>query len=219
MDKNIHYCRMLLTRHYDQRPFYETMCDALITNGDVKNRQKRCKTFAMEDASNTVQILVACAMQGIRFSSINCLRWEGTKEIGSQMKVCAIYNIRFTRMNCLWLGNTKETVSQIKVCAIYDMWFTQMNCLRWDKRTETVQYNKYHKYCKVHIQRLQPQIQTLQAASFLKRDQLLTSHVWVWHNDFQLLCHMLFQYEVWHFWRHFHSAVPAASDNHTIDLS
>ena len=109
----------------------------------------------MEDASNTVQILVACAMQGIRFSSINCLRWGGTKETGSQMKVCAIYNIRFTRMNCLWLGNTKETVSQIKVCAIYDMRFTWMNCLRWDKRTEMVQYNKYHKYCKVQIQRLQ----------------------------------------------------------------
>ena len=39
-----------------------------------KNPSKRCKTFAMEDASNTVQILVACAMQGIQFSSINCLR-------------------------------------------------------------------------------------------------------------------------------------------------
>ena len=36
-------------------------------NGGVKNYQKRCKTFAMEDASNTVQILVACAMQGIQF--------------------------------------------------------------------------------------------------------------------------------------------------------
>ena len=129
-------------RHCDQRPFDETVCDAIIANGGVKNRQKRCKTFAMEDASNTVQILVACAMQGIRFSSINCLRWGGTKETGSQMKVCAIYSIRFTRMNCLWLGNTKETVSQIKVCAIYGMRFTRMNCLCWDKRTETVQYNK-----------------------------------------------------------------------------
>ena len=58
-------------------------------------------------------------------------------------------------MNCLWLGNTKETVSQIKVCVMYDMRFTRMNCLRWDKRIETVQYNKYHKYCKVQIQRLQ----------------------------------------------------------------
>ena len=54
----MHYCRMLLTRHYDQRPFDETMCDAIIANGGVKNHQKRCKTFTMEDASNTVQILV-----------------------------------------------------------------------------------------------------------------------------------------------------------------
>ena len=110
---NMHYCRMLLTRHYDQRPFDETMCDVIIANGGVKNLQKRCKTFAMTDA-NTVQILVARAMQGIRFTSINCLRW----------------------------GGTKETVSQIKVCAIYGMWFTRMNYLRWDKRTEMVQLNK-----------------------------------------------------------------------------
>ena len=59
---DIHYCRMLLTRHYDQRPFDETVCDALITKGGVKNRQKRCKTFAMTDASNMVQILVPCVM-------------------------------------------------------------------------------------------------------------------------------------------------------------
>ena len=71
--EDIHYCRMLLTRHNDQRPFDETVWDAIITNGGVKNHQKRCKTFAMEDASNTVQTLVACAMQGIRFSSINYL--------------------------------------------------------------------------------------------------------------------------------------------------
>ena len=34
---------MLLTRHYDQRPFHETVCDASITNGDVKNHQKGVK--------------------------------------------------------------------------------------------------------------------------------------------------------------------------------
>ena len=52
--KRIHYCRMLLTRHYDQRPFDETVCDAIIANGGVKNPSKRCKIFAMEDASKTV---------------------------------------------------------------------------------------------------------------------------------------------------------------------
>ena len=62
---------MLLTRHYDQRPFDETVYDAMIANGGVKTRHKRCKTFAMKDASNTVQTLVACAMQGIQFSSMN----------------------------------------------------------------------------------------------------------------------------------------------------
>ena len=38
-----HYCKMLLARHYDQRPFDETVCDAIIANGGVKNRQKCIK--------------------------------------------------------------------------------------------------------------------------------------------------------------------------------
>ena len=38
---NEHYYRMLLTRHYDQRPFDETVCDAIITNGGVKNQSKK----------------------------------------------------------------------------------------------------------------------------------------------------------------------------------
>ena len=62
----IHYCRILLTRHYDQRPFAETVCDAIIANGGVKNSRKRCKTFAMMYASNTVQVLGACAMKDTR---------------------------------------------------------------------------------------------------------------------------------------------------------
>ena len=36
-----HYCRILLTRHYDQRPFDETVCDAIIANGGVKNPSKK----------------------------------------------------------------------------------------------------------------------------------------------------------------------------------
>ena len=40
----------------------ETMCDAIITNGGVREPSKMSKTFAMMYASNTVQILVACAM-------------------------------------------------------------------------------------------------------------------------------------------------------------
>ena len=37
----LHYCRMLLTRHYDQRPFDETVCDAIIANGGVKKPSKK----------------------------------------------------------------------------------------------------------------------------------------------------------------------------------
>ena len=31
---------MVQTQHYDQRPFDKTVCDAIIANGGVKNRQK-----------------------------------------------------------------------------------------------------------------------------------------------------------------------------------
>ena len=94
------------------------------------------------DASNTVQFLVACAMKGIRFSLVNCLRWGGIKDTGSQMKACAIHSIWFTRMNYLWLGNTKETVSQIKgVCDIQlAVHSDELFALRHE--TETVQMNK-----------------------------------------------------------------------------
>ena len=64
---------MLLTRHYDQRPFDKTVCDAIIANGGVKKPTKRSKTFVTEDASNTGQNLVAWVMQGIWSSSMNCL--------------------------------------------------------------------------------------------------------------------------------------------------
>ena len=40
----------------------ETVCDAIIANGGVREPSKMSKTFAMTDASNMVQILVACAM-------------------------------------------------------------------------------------------------------------------------------------------------------------
>ena len=37
----MHYCRMLLMRHYKQRPFDETVCDALITKGNVIKLSKK----------------------------------------------------------------------------------------------------------------------------------------------------------------------------------
>ena len=40
-----HYCRMLLTRHYDQRPFDETVCDALVANADVNKPSKKMQNI------------------------------------------------------------------------------------------------------------------------------------------------------------------------------
>ena len=96
----------------------------------------------MEDASNTGQIWVVCAMRGIRFSSINCLQWGRRTEMGRQIKACAIYGIQFSRINCLWWGRTTKTGSQMKVYAIYVIQFTLMNYVRWAKRTKMVQLNK-----------------------------------------------------------------------------
>ena len=38
---NVHYCRMVQTRRYDQRPFDEIVCDAIIANGGVKKPSKK----------------------------------------------------------------------------------------------------------------------------------------------------------------------------------
>ena len=129
----------------------ENVCDAIIANGGVRNSSKMCSTFAMTDASNTVRILVACAMQGIWFNSINYFRRARTKETGSQMKVCAIYNIRFTRMNYLWLGNTKEMVNQIKVCVIEGICFRRINYVWLGNRTETVSQIKVSAIDRIHF--------------------------------------------------------------------
>ena len=101
----------------------------------------------MMDASNTVQILVECAMKGIRLIQQNCLRWGRTTETGSQINVCAIYGIQFAPMNCLLLGSATKTVSRIKVCVIYDIRFTRTNYFQLGNTTETVQLNKM---CVIH---------------------------------------------------------------------
>ena len=133
---------MVQMRHYDQRPFDETVCDAIIANGGVKNVKKVAKRLRWRIPSNTVQILVACAMQGILFSSINYLGWGGTKDTGSQMKACAIYNIRFTEMNCVWLGNTMETVQLNKMSVIRGKQVHNQKCVRRPIITQTIPANK-----------------------------------------------------------------------------
>ena len=124
----------------------------------------------MAEPSNTVQILVACAMQdtrlihskcvrwgrttetgshnnvcamqGTRLIHSNCLQWGRTTEMGSCINVCAIYGIQLTQMNYFRLGNTTEMVQLNKMCVICSIQFTWMNCLRWAKRTQTSRVNK-----------------------------------------------------------------------------
>ena len=51
---------MLLTRHYDQRPFDETVCDAIIANDGVKNPSKKVQNVC--DGG--------CIKQGLDFSCV-----------------------------------------------------------------------------------------------------------------------------------------------------
>ena len=61
---NSHYYRMLLTRHYNQRPFDETVCDAIIANGDVKKSLKKMQSVCDD----------GCIKHGSEFS---CVCTEG----------------------------------------------------------------------------------------------------------------------------------------------
>ena len=88
-------------RQYDQRPFDETVCYALIANSGVKNLSKK-----MENVCDGGYI-----KHGSDFSCVcdagHTVHWNElfamslTTETDSQMKVCAIYGIQFTKMNCL----------------------------------------------------------------------------------------------------------------------
>ena len=55
-----------------------------------------------------------------------------------------------------------------------------------------------------------------ETSQFLQRGQPLRSHVWGWHDDFRLLCHLKLQNEIQHFWSLFHSAAGAGADQQTI---
>ena len=107
-----------------------------------KKPSKKVQNVCDANASNTVQNLVACAMKGIRFSSINYLQWGGTKETGSQMKACAIYSIWCNGMNCVWLGNTMKTVQLNKMCVIRGKQVRNVKCVRRPIITQMIAANK-----------------------------------------------------------------------------
>ena len=70
----LHYCRLVQTRQSNQRPFAETVCDALITNGDVRKPSKKMQNVCHGGYIKHGHTTVACAMRGIRLIHTNCLR-------------------------------------------------------------------------------------------------------------------------------------------------
>ena len=61
----VHYCRMLLTRHYYQRPFDETVYDAIIANSGVKKPAKKVQNVCDD----------GCIKHGSDFSCV-CDEWH-----------------------------------------------------------------------------------------------------------------------------------------------
>ena len=57
-----------------------------------------------------------------------------------------------------------------------------------------------------------------ETSEFLQRGHPLRSHVWGWHDDFRLLCHVKFQNEIQHFWSLLHSVAVAGADQQTIQF-
>ena len=58
-----------------------------------------------------------------------------------------------------------------------------------------------------------------ETSQFLQRGQPLRSHVWGWHDDFRLLCHLKFQNEIKHFWSLFHFVAGTGADQQIIHFS
>ena len=105
----MHYFRMLLTRHYDQRPFDETVCDAIIANGGVKEPSKKvqnvCDGGAIKHSSDfscvcgpghTVQSNELFAM---RRNKINGQPDEGVCDIEQMVHSDELFAIRQHKRN------------------------------------------------------------------------------------------------------------------------
>jgi hypothetical protein len=110
---------MLIMQHYNQRPFTETVCDALVANGGVRKPSKMIQIVCdARDIKHDADYSCVCDMRHIVHSN-ELFAMSIITKIVRQMKVCAIYDIQFTQKKCLGLGNTTEMVGQIKgVCDI-----------------------------------------------------------------------------------------------------
>ena len=92
---------MLLTRHYNQRPFGKTVCVALIADNDVgkssKKMQNVCDGGYIKHSSDFS--CVCDPEHTVQFNELFVM--IRTTETGSQMKACVIYGIQFTQINYL----------------------------------------------------------------------------------------------------------------------
>ena len=104
--KRRHYCRMLLTRHYDQRPFDETVCDALVANADVNKPSKKMQNICDGgDIKHSSDFSYVCdAGHTVDPTELFAMR-QNNRNGQPYQCVCVIYDIQFAPMNCVLLGN------------------------------------------------------------------------------------------------------------------
>ena len=107
--RGLHYCRMLLTRHYDQRPFDQTVCNEIIANGGVENPSKKVQNICdgvcikhgsdfscMCDEGHTVQLNELFAM---RQKNRNGQPNEGVCDIRHTVHLDELFVIRRNKRN------------------------------------------------------------------------------------------------------------------------
>ena len=106
-----------------------------------------------------------CAIYGIQFTRMNCLRWGRWTEMVQLNKMCVIRGKQVCNPKCVGRPITTQTIPVKKTCVLWanNCWYTIvsdwwnhyrwvplfspcamrgirlicMNCLRWDRTTET----------------------------------------------------------------------------------
>ena len=90
-NKLIHYCRMLQTRHYDQRPFDETGCDAIIANDGVKNLSKKVQKVCDGGAIKHGSDFICMCHAGIRLIQQKIVCDEEEQQKRAAISMCVRY--------------------------------------------------------------------------------------------------------------------------------
>ena len=120
---------MLLTRHYDQRPFDETVCDALITNDAVRKPSKMIQTiFDVADIKHDSEFSCVCDEgHTVQFNELFAMRQKNRNGQPDEC-VCDIRHTVHSDELFVIRQHKRNRQPNEGVCDIHHR-FTRMNCL------------------------------------------------------------------------------------------